>query len=164
MNRSAVVRLAEQAQAATPGPWRADVLGSEGYAVTTVNGVKPVPKQTGRLRRPIRVARCGHEDWDTDKANAEFIAAASPDVVSDLCQTLLRLTDEEQIARVLLDHAYRPSVARGIESCACGASKVGEPGWWRRHLAAVLARAVDQLDANWSDTTIGRPDGLGDET
>jgi hypothetical protein len=26
----------------------------------------------------VRVARCGHEEWDTDKANAEHIAAADP--------------------------------------------------------------------------------------
>lgn len=62
------------ANAATPGPWEASVLGSEGYAVTGPQGSIP---GRHRLRAP-RVARCGHEAWDTDKANAEHIAGMDP--------------------------------------------------------------------------------------
>ena len=60
------------AEAATAGPWEAQVLGSEGYAVRA----EPIPVGKGSMTRRPRVARCGHEDWDTDKANAAFIAAA----------------------------------------------------------------------------------------
>lgn len=62
------------ANAATPGPWEASVLGSEGYAVTGPQGSIP---GRHRLRAP-RVARCGHEAWDTDKANAAHIAGMDP--------------------------------------------------------------------------------------
>jgi hypothetical protein len=78
--RACAREIRETANAATPGPWRADVLGSEGYAVTEQTYAKP-------LRRPVRVARCGYESWDTDKGNAEHLAAWHPDValaVADL--------------------------------------------------------------------------------
>ena len=67
---------------ATPGPWRADVLGSEGYAITTDQ-----PGPTGRPR-VTRIARCGYTNWDQDKANAEFIAHARTDI-----ETLLSYAD-----------------------------------------------------------------------
>lgn len=71
--RQVAAEIRALASAATPGPWKADVLGSEGYAVTEALPFRP-------LRRPVRVARCGYESWDTDKGNAEHIAAWHPDV------------------------------------------------------------------------------------
>jgi hypothetical protein len=61
-------------EAATPGPWEAVVLGSEGYDVRACR-----PRTPGRLSR-VRVARCGYEEWEVDKANAEFIAHARTDI------------------------------------------------------------------------------------
>lgn len=63
-------RLRRLAGAATPGEWVAFVLGSEGYAVLAP------PDPAGNPLRRLRVAFCGHEAWEVDKANAAFIAAA----------------------------------------------------------------------------------------
>lgn len=65
------------AEAATPGPWQANVLGSEGYAVVGDTG----RRFAGDRVRLGHIARCGHESWEIDKANAAYIAAASPDVI-----------------------------------------------------------------------------------
>lgn len=75
--RRAAARIRELAGPATSGPWRAEVLGSEGYAVREVEGK---PRPGSRIPRPVRVARCGYEDWDTDRANAEHIASWHPAV------------------------------------------------------------------------------------
>lgn len=72
------------AEAATPGPWGAHVLGSEGY------DVRATLARPGRLPR-VRVARCGYEDWDTDKANAEYVATFDPPTVLGLLQALERV-------------------------------------------------------------------------
>ena len=59
--------------AATPGPWDAKPLGSEGYAVTGA----PDPDAPGvRAKMRRRIARFGYQDWDTDRANAELVANA----------------------------------------------------------------------------------------
>jgi hypothetical protein len=68
------------AEAATPGHWTANVLGSEGYAVVAEH-------PNGGLRR-LRVSRHGYEDWDTDKANAEHVAAFDPPTVLALIEAL----------------------------------------------------------------------------
>jgi len=70
--RRAAAALRERAEKATPGPWEESVLGSEGYAVMAAN-------PNGGLRR-VRVSRHGYEDWDTDKANAEYVASMHPAV------------------------------------------------------------------------------------
>lgn len=59
--------------AATPGPWNAEPLGSEGYVVTGA----PDPDAHGvRAKMRRRIARFGYQDWDTDRANAELVANA----------------------------------------------------------------------------------------
>lgn len=44
----------------------------------------------------------------------------------------------DEVTAVLAEHAYRPSLARGVERCGCGESRVGEPGWHRAHQADAL--------------------------
>ena len=56
----------------TERPWVEGVLGSEGYEV---RGPAFAPEGSRIPRRP-RVARCGYEAWETDKANAALIVAA----------------------------------------------------------------------------------------
>jgi hypothetical protein len=74
--RRAAEVLRERAEAATPGPWEPYVLGSEGYDVrgpqTSIPG--------RRIARSTRVARCGYEEWEVDKANAAYIATVDPTV------------------------------------------------------------------------------------
>jgi len=50
---------------ATPGPFTADAIGSEGYIIYAPGG---------RISRQ-RVAACTWLDWETDKANAIAFAA-----------------------------------------------------------------------------------------
>ena len=74
--------------AATPGPWDAKPLGSEGYAVTGA----PDPDAPGvRAKMRRRIARFGYQDWDTDRANAELVAKA-PTWLAELLAEVDRLT------------------------------------------------------------------------
>lgn len=70
--RRAAAKMRERAEAASAGPWEPNVLGSEGYDVRATR-----PRSSGRSSR-LRVARCGYEEWETDKANAEHIASWDP--------------------------------------------------------------------------------------
>jgi hypothetical protein len=72
--RQAAETLRTRAAAASTGPWESFVLGSEGYAVVADR------PETERRRSRIRVARFGWEDWDTDKANAHWVATMHPGV------------------------------------------------------------------------------------
>lgn len=65
-------QIREMAGKATEGPWDATCMGSEGYHVHEL-----IPRR-GKRRR--RTALCTYEDWETDKANATFIASMSPDI------------------------------------------------------------------------------------
>jgi hypothetical protein len=80
--------------AATPGPWVAQVLGSDGYMV---NRVLP---DDADLREKMRrgVLKVNWLDWDSDKANAEFVAA-SRSAVPSLIAEVERLTVERDRAR-----------------------------------------------------------------
>lgn len=69
--REAARLMQERAEAATEGPWDAMVLGSEGYLVLRSNG-------TVRDRGRHRVGRFGLKDWDSDKADAEYVASMHP--------------------------------------------------------------------------------------
>lgn len=100
--------LAVLAQAATPGPWTADVLGSEGYAVNAER-----PASDHRLRRRLRVARCGHEEWETDKANAAFIAACDPDTILALRERVREAEAERRRDTELIVDARLEAVERG---------------------------------------------------
>jgi len=78
VDRAELRRLAD---AATPGPWEAVVLGSEGYEVRA----PALPWKAGaKVTRRPRVARCGYEEWAVDRANAEYVAAVDPAVVLEL--------------------------------------------------------------------------------
>ena len=80
--------------AATPGPWDAKPLGSEGYAVTGA----PDPDAPGvRAKMRRRIARFGYQDWDTDRANAELIANA-PTWLAELLAEVDRLTARAEAA------------------------------------------------------------------
>ena len=72
--RQAAETLRVRAAAASTGPWESFVLGSEGYAVVADR------PETERRRSRVRVARFGWEDWDTDKANATWVATMHPGV------------------------------------------------------------------------------------
>lgn len=74
--REAARTIRGRAEAATLGPWTEYVLGSEGYEV---RGATFTPEGS-LIPRRARVARCGYETWDTDKANAEHIATWDPTV------------------------------------------------------------------------------------
>lgn len=80
-------RLRDLAMEATAGPWTAEALGSEGYAVRGPSA--PVAGTRGVQRRPW-LARCGWEKWETDRANAEFIAACDPATILTLLDRLDR--------------------------------------------------------------------------
>lgn len=86
--RCAARALRTRADAASDGPWEANVLGSEGYDVRATR-----PPTPGRLSR-LRVARCGWEEWETDKANAEHIASLDPTVARALADLLDAGADE----------------------------------------------------------------------
>jgi len=60
-------RLRALLAAATPGPWHAEAIGSEGYVVYA-------PPKVKGTRQP-RVAACRYLDWGVDKANAALIVA-----------------------------------------------------------------------------------------
>lgn len=92
--REAADLMRSRAAAATPGEdhldgrYSAYVLGSEGYAVMG-------HQRQGRRARTF-VARCGMNDWDTDKANAEHLAGWSPSVagaVADLLDHAANMLD-----------------------------------------------------------------------
>lgn len=80
--------LRKVAEAATPGEWDASCIGSEGYHLMATNTDGP--------KRRIVVARCTYEKWETDRANAEHIAAFHP-------ATVLALLD-------LIESAPRPAL------------------------------------------------------
>jgi hypothetical protein len=86
--RRAATKVRATAAAASTGPWDATVLGSEGYDVRAQR-----PPTAGRLSR-LRVARCGYEDWETDKANAEHIASWDPTVARAVADLLDAGADE----------------------------------------------------------------------
>ena len=80
--------IREALAAATPGPWDAKPLGSEGYAVTGA----PDPDAHGvRAKMRRRIARFGYQDWDTDRTNAELVANA-PTWLAELLAEVDRLT------------------------------------------------------------------------
>jgi hypothetical protein len=79
--RAAAQLMRGRAGKATPGPWSAMVLGSEGYLVLKANS-------TVRDRGKHRVGRFGLKDWDSDKADAEYVASMGPDVAVALADAL----------------------------------------------------------------------------
>ena len=81
--RRAAVMLRERADVATPGPWSHMCLGSEGCLVLRKHG-------TIRERGRGRVARFGQKDWQSDHADAEFVAAMHPGVAVALADWLDR--------------------------------------------------------------------------
>jgi hypothetical protein len=101
--RRAAEVLRERAEAATPGPWEPYVLGSEGYDVrgpqTSIPG--------RRIARSTRVARCGYEEWEVDKANAASIATVDPTVGLEMADWL------EQESRVTC-HSDNPTRAHAL--------------------------------------------------
>ena len=101
---------------ATPGPWRDNVLGSEGYQI--LGGHKPVGVHGST--RPLYIARCGHEAWEVDKANAAYIAAADPPTVLALLDTVdaLRAETERQDA-VIQDRFAAVRAIRAERDAAC---------------------------------------------
>ncbi len=79
---------------ATPGPWDANPLGSEGFVVTGA----PDPGATGvRAKVRSRIARFGYQDWDTDRANAELVAHA-PEWLAELLAEVDALTARAEAA------------------------------------------------------------------
>lgn len=79
--RTAADLMRQRATAATMGPWKPMVLGSEGYLVLADWG-------TVRDRGRYRIARFGMKDWDTDKADAEYVASMHPGVALKIADWL----------------------------------------------------------------------------
>lgn len=99
--------LRKAAEAATRGTWDAQVMGSEGYRVLAPNPDSPV--------RRIVVAIVGHEKWETDRANAEYIAAAGPEVVLELLDRLEQHEGEPcgQVSALMVGRLSGPCTVRG---------------------------------------------------
>lgn len=98
--------LRKVAKAATEGEWEPRCMGSEGYAV--------IETKQSKGKRRKRVAFCGYEDWDTDKANASFIATFDPPTVLALLSTIS--AQEERLAaleKALRGWAYRAGPSMG---------------------------------------------------
>jgi hypothetical protein len=128
-----VARLREVAEAATPGPWESNVLGSEGYEV---RGPDVPHKPTSSVMRRPRVARCGYEGWDIDKANAEHIATFDPPTVLAL------------LARLDAAEAARDEALAALEAGdACGA--VGCRALAERDEALAAVERVRALADEW---------------
>jgi hypothetical protein len=85
--RAAASLLRQRAGKATDGPWKPMVLGSEGYLVLRSSG-------TIRERGRGRVARFGCKDWDTDRADAEYVAGMHPLVGLALADWLDRFSSK----------------------------------------------------------------------
>ena len=110
LNDAELDRLMALAESATPGPWEANVLGSEGYDVRA-----PATPDVHRLHR-MRIARCGYEAWETDKANAAFIAAAR-EAVPALVKALREARAEVERANAVADSMdHFAEVAVRVES------------------------------------------------
>lgn len=97
MNHTEVVdliSLALAAEAATPGPW-------EAYRVSVQVGLTSYEHVTvalaGSTDRDDCIARCPHSN-NNRNADAEFIVAASPDVVLALVRRIQRLEEALQKA------------------------------------------------------------------
>lgn len=65
-------RLRDLADQASPGPWVATCMGSEGHHVHEAEASEGIRRK--------RVALCTYEKWETDTANAAFIATMNPSV------------------------------------------------------------------------------------
>ena len=94
--------------AATPGPWDAKPLGSEGYAVMGA----PDPDAPGvcaKMRR--RIARFGYQDWDTDRANAELVAKAPTWLAELLAEVDLLRTLKHRHEQTITELAARAEAA-----------------------------------------------------
>lgn len=131
-----VARLRALAEAATPGPWEANALGSEGYDVRAEN-------PDGGLRR-LTIARCGRESWETDKSNAAYIAAMSPDTA---LRILGRLAEAERERDALRDGIRRLAALLSDDLADGGESDQ----WW---IDAVL-EASDSIRALLASTDTG---------
>lgn len=120
---------------ATQGRWFAYVLGSEGCDVRSEPSV-PMP---GPKRLPT-IARCWRLDWESDRANAEFIAAANPKVI----QALL---NEITLSRQSEAHEGRPSpdglVSEVREALAKAAEAQGRIGRAAQQTTSMQAEALD---------------------
>lgn len=139
--REAARLMRERATAATEGPWTAWVMGSEGYLVLRATG-------TIHERGRNRVARVGLKDWDSDKADAEYIAGMHPGVALALADWL---DDRAEMADgvLYLDTpeglcCEAPSTCRGHEPewfCGlCGHAVDGECACgWKQNLAVARA-------------------------
>ena len=119
--------------AATPGPWDAKPLGSEGYAVTGA----PDPDALGvRAKMRRRIARFGYQDWDADRANAELVANA-PTWLAEL------LAEVDRLTRWKAAHALRAR-AEAAEQAVQRVREFAEQG---REFAD---RTMDDAAAHWA--------------
>ena len=119
--RRAAALMRENAEAATPGPWSAEAVGSEGFHVFAPDGSR------APMRGRARPAACTWQDWEQSEADAEHIASWHPNVA-------LPVAD-------LLDHA-----AARAESKIEHGGKVG-PVWSHERDALAVARAYLGEDA-----------------
>lgn len=70
----------------------------------------------------------------------------------------------EVVKAETLQHRQKPALARGVDSCLCGWTKVGAPGSWAEHFAeAVLAALESEMDlqdeTHTSPEWVYQPDG-----
>ena len=105
---AAVQARLETARAATPGPWRVSVEGSEGSRISP---------DYGDLRERSRfIALIGGRVQPEDGYNARHIVANDPDVVIRACEAdLQRLADHDPGSDAVAFH---------WSACPCSAGKV----------------------------------------
>ena len=122
---------------ATPGPWDAKPLGSEGYAVTGA----PDPDAPGvRAKMRRRIARFGYQDWDTDRANAELVAN-TPTWLAELLAEVDRLTRWKAEALPVMTGLQELGKALGL---TLGESITGPSAVDAAHALRARAEAAEQ--------------------
>lgn len=138
--------IREALASATPGPWDAKPLGSEGYAVTGA----PDPDAHGvRAKMRRRIARFGYQDWDTDRANAELVANA-PTWLAELLAEVDRLTrwqtEATEVMRGLQDLGKALSLPLGER--ITGSAAVVAAAALRYRIAALNVALQDEREAH----------------
>ncbi|HET7326986.1 MAG TPA: hypothetical protein VFJ14_06820 [Nocardioidaceae bacterium] len=111
---AAASRLRALAEAATPGPWRTECVGSEGWHVFGPCGLD----ERHPPRRP-RVSAVTWGSFESDKADAAYIAAMSPPVALAVAELLDAAAQAHEYAvtvggRGLADDDAALAVARAI--------------------------------------------------
>jgi len=106
--RAVAARMRELADAATPGTWSHNCMGSHGCQVYN----------DGRLREHKSVAFFGRKEWKADHADAAYVAAFQPAVAKATAQLLDQLAGEADHLGATPLVMYGQEVARAFMDAA----------------------------------------------